>query len=256
VKYHCLAMCGRIAQHTSSEEIARTFDATDRANSSGDRYNVAPTQLVLVVVEHAGARYVATHRWGIIPPWAPDERPRASMFNARAETIHERPAYRGPFRRQRCIVPADAFYEWQLRAGAKVPHAIVRQNGRPLALAGVWSVWKDPTKERRIVTCAIITTTPNETLRPLHDRMPIILPEDTWAAWLNPANRDVRALRDLLRPCPAEWLQAYPVASAVNSVRNDGAHLLAPLVRVRLDTVSLSETTAAADGQRCHRQAR
>ncbi|HLH74195.1 MAG TPA: SOS response-associated peptidase [Chloroflexota bacterium] len=219
-------MCGRFVQKLSGEEIARLFAGDLLISGPGERYNVAPTQPVLVVVEH-DRRVVTTHRWGLIPSWAKDPKIGARMINARAETLAEKSAFRTVFRHQRCLVPSDAFYEWQRHGTSKTPYAIVRRDGRPMAFAGLWSSWHKPDSDERILSCTIVTTKANELMAPLHDRMPAILPEDAWETWLDPAFQDIGPLQSLLRPYPSERLEAYPVSTRVNSVQNEGPELLA-----------------------------
>ncbi len=222
-------MCGRITQQLSSDEIARLFGAEDEANDLGGHFNVAPTQNVRVVLEEDHRRIVEELRWGLIPSWATDPSIGSRMINARAETVVEKPAFRTAFRRYRCIVPADSFYEWKRDGTVKVPFAIGRRDGAPLALAGLWSVWRPKGSEERVRSFTIITTEANSLLAPIHDRMPVILPEDAWSEWIDPKNEDVGALKSLLVPFPAEAMRAYPVSRAVNDVRHDGPELIEPV---------------------------
>ena len=230
-------MCGRFAQPRSSEELARIFHARPAADVPGDRFNVAPTDEVAAVVEHHGERTVDSFRWGLVPFFAKTAKDGARLINARAETVESSPTFRSAFARHRCIVPADAFYEWRRqrdpatgRVIRREPFAVRRSDGEPLALAGLWSIWRDPETAARLYTCSILTTDPNELVARLHDRMPVVLDRGDWDAWLNEETRPVE-LRSLLRPSPAEWLDAYAVSPAVNNVRNEGAELLAPLSR-------------------------
>lgn len=259
-------MCGRFTQQRPTAEIAAIFAATPLAEDGGERFNVAPTQRVSVVVERDDGRAVDLFRWGLVPAWAKDPRVGSRMINARAETVASSPAFRGALRRHRCIVPADAFYEWRrgpsgagqvaagqaasghvgaghaasgpVRAGSatrRQPFAIHRRDGAPLAFAGLWSAWRDPRVPEPLLTCTIVTTTPNELMASIHDRMPVILPPDAWDRWLDPAPADPAEFQRLLVPCPAEWLEAIPVGSLVNSVRNQGPALVAatgPAIRV------------------------
>jgi putative SOS response-associated peptidase YedK len=237
-------MCGRFAQPRSSEELARIFGATDTASLPGERYNVAPTDEVSAVVEHHGDRAVEAFRWGLVPVFASGPREGARLINARAETVEASPAFRAPFRRWRCIVPADAFYEWRRegvpglpttparsgRRGRSDPFAVRPRDGGILALAGLWSVWRDPETAARLYSCTILTTAPNALLAPIHDRMPVILDPTDWDAWLH-EETPIEDLRPLLVPAPEGTLEAYPVSPAVNNVRSDGPELLAPLTR-------------------------
>jgi putative SOS response-associated peptidase YedK len=230
-------MCGRFAQPRSAEELARIFHARAAADLPGDRFNVAPTDEVAAVVEHHGERVVDAFRWGLVPFYAKDARAGARLINARAETVESSRAFRTAFARHRCIVPADAFYEWRRerdpttgRTIRSEPFAVRRSDGEPLALAGLWSSWRDPDTAARLYTCTILTTDPNELVARIHDRMPVVLDPTDWDAWLaegTPAEQ----LRSLLRPAPNEPFDAYAVSPAVNNVRNEGPELLAPLSR-------------------------
>jgi putative SOS response-associated peptidase YedK len=179
-----------------------------------------------------------------VPSWAKDAGIGDKMINARAETVAEKPAYRRAFAKKRCIIPADGFYEWKRSAAAapgakpvKQPYFIHRRDGEPLAFAGLWEVWKAPDgfdhelvgSDGWLRTCAIVTGPPNEVLAPIHNRMPVVLPESAWAEWLDPDNHDVESLARLLVPAPAEWFEAYPVSTAVNNARNNHAELVRPV---------------------------
>ncbi len=230
-------MCGRFAQPRSPEDLARIFRATSVSDLPGDRFNVAPTDPVAAVVEHHGERTVDSFRWGLVPFFAEGPKSRSPLINARAETVETAPAFRVAFARRRCIVPADAFYEWRRHrdpASGRVvrsePFAIRRRDDEPMAFAGVWAIWRDPATAERLYSAAIVTGTPNELVASVHDRMPIILDPADWDAWLDEGARPAE-LRPLLRPYPADGLRMYPVSPAVNNVRSQGAELLLPLSR-------------------------
>src|SRR5690606_7874863 len=159
-------------------------------------YNVAPSQDVLVIGLRLGARAAALHRWGLIPSWAKDPSIGYKMINARAETVHERPAYRGPFRSRRCLIPADGLYEWKREGKRKQPYRFLMKDEKPFAFAGLWDEWRGPDGQT-IRSCTIITTEPNELLATVHDRMPVILPPDAYDEWLDPRTKPDR-LRALL----------------------------------------------------------
>ena len=220
-------MCGRFTQRLSSSEFARIFDARDLADGGGGAFNVAPTQPVTVILDRGGERVADRFRWGLVPHWAKDLSRGARLINARAETIATSPAFRPAFRARRCLIPADGFYEWQRLAGGRQPYYITSPDGSPLTFAGIWAGWRDGATGLTLMTCSIVTTTPNETMAPIHDRMPVILPRDAQAAWLEPAT-DAGELGALLRPSAAPLI-AFPVSSRVNSVRNQGADLVVPL---------------------------
>jgi len=235
---HNEPMCGRFAQPRSSDELARIFGAHAVTDLAGERFNVAPTDPVAAVVEHHGDRQLDVFRWGLVPVYASDPRDGARMINARAETIESSPVYRTAFRRWRCIVPADAFYEWRRktvpesahatgRRGSSEPFAIHRRDGAPLALAGLWAVWRNPESAERLFSCTIVTTAANDLLSPLHSRMPVILDPDDWSAWLAETT-EPSDLRSLLVPAADDLLEIFPVSPAVNDVRNNGPELLQP----------------------------
>jgi putative SOS response-associated peptidase YedK len=221
-------MCGRFTQQRPTAELAALFDAEPLVDDPGGHFNLAPTQEAAVVVERDERRAVTAYRWGLIPSWAKDPKIASRLFNARAETVATSGAFRDSFRKRRCIVPADGFYEWRRDATSRQPFLIHRVDGAPLALAGLWSAWRDPVTEQIRRTFTILTTTPNELISTLHDRMPVILDARDWALWLDPTLTDVGELHGLLRPASSEPLELYPVRPLVNSVRNDGPELILP----------------------------
>ena len=219
-------MCGRFAQPHSTEDLARIFRARPVVELPTDRFNVAPTDEVAGVLEHHGERVIEPFRWGLVPWYAEDRKGAARLINARAETVETTPAFRTSFAKRRLIIPAAAFYEWRRSGGDRQPFAIRRRDDEPMALAGVWAVWRNPDTGERVYTCSIITTVPNDLLSPIHNRMPVILDPTDWDVWLAEGTKPAD-LRQLLFPFPAAALDAYPVSSAVNNVRNDGEALLA-----------------------------
>jgi putative SOS response-associated peptidase YedK len=223
-------MCGRFTQQRPASELAEIFGAEPLVDDPGEHYNVAPTDEALVVVQRDDRRALTAYRWGLIPHWANDAKVGSRMFNARAETLATSPAFRDAFRRRRCLVPVDSFYEWKREGAIRQPYRISQADGRPLALAGLWAGWRDPSTEGVRRTFTIVTTTPSEALADLHDRMPVIVPEIAWARWLAPGEVDLGELMGLLIPNEAVELQIYPVSRAVNDVRQDGPALIEPLV--------------------------
>jgi putative SOS response-associated peptidase YedK len=169
-------------------------------------------------------------RWGLVPTWSKDPKAGPPIINARAETLATKPAFRSAFKRRRCLIPADGFYEWQKIAGAKVkqPFYIRLAKDRPFAFAGLWEKWHND-EGSLLESCTIVTTEPNDVMRPLHDRMPVILPDEEYARWLDPKNEDVDELQELLRPYPAEEIAACPITTFVNSPRNDGPECITRL---------------------------
>ena len=219
-------MCGRFTQQRPTAELAALFEAEPLTDDPGGHFNLAPTDPAAVVVERGGRRAITTYAWGLIQPWATDSRRAAGQINARAETVATSGAYRDSFRRRRCIVPADGFYEWQREGSARRPYLIRRRDGAPMALAGLWSGWRDPVTDLVRRTFTIVTTTPNDRIAAVHDRMPVILDPTDWARWLDPTQDDVGELHGLLRPAPPDPLEIVPVSTLVNNVRNDGPELI------------------------------
>ena len=195
------------------------------------RFNIAPSQPVPVVrlapQQPQPQRELVWLRWGLIPSWAKDPAIGTRMINARAETVAEKPAYRAALRRRRCLVAADGFYEWQRTGKGKQPYFIRMRDDRPFALAGLWEAWEGP-DHSSIESCTLLTTEPNELLRPIHDRMPVILPADDYQRWLDPAAEEPERLAPLLRPYPGGEMTADPVSTFVNSPANEGPKCIAP----------------------------
>ncbi len=223
-------MCGRFTLATAPTALATLFDL-DAASLPplAPRYNIAPTQPVAIVrAAEDGGREMVLARWGLIPSWAKDPSVGARMINARSETIADKPAFRAAFRRRRCLVPADGFYEWQAVNGKKQPYYIELRDHGPFAIAGLWEHWQAPTGEE-IESCTLLTTDANDLVRPLHDRMPVILAPEDYALWLDPAVSDPVLPAQLLRPFPPAAMALHPVSTRVNTVRNDDPSCIAPI---------------------------
>ena len=220
-------MCGRYSLTTDLGELALRFEFDGDRLTFQPAYNVAPTQGVLTVVG-GETRRGGFMRWGLIPHWAKSASVGSRMINARAETAGEKPAFRHALRRQRCLVLADGFYEWQRVGRVKRPMRVVMRSGEPFAFAGLWSVWRDP-EGNSIPSCAIITTVANDLLRPIRDRMPVVLAREMEGLWLDQTVDDPIALADVLRPYPAGAMNAYEVSALVNSVANDGPEVIGTL---------------------------
>lgn len=221
-------MCGRFALFTLDGFLAR-FPWVDRGDTDfvPPGYNVAPSDGVPVVV--GGERpALRTLRWGLVPPWAGDPAIGNRLINARAETLATKPSFRQALKRRRCAVPADGFFEWKKHAGGRTPYYLRRTDGRPLALAGLWESWRDPAGGPALDTFTVITCPPNALLATLHDRMPVVLPDDRLRDWLRPGDMVPAEAADLLVPCPAEAMEARRVSAAVNSPANDGPALIEP----------------------------
>jgi len=220
-------MCGRFTLLTPSETLAEQFELPDMP-ALPPHYNIAPSQSVAAVrqLPDDGGRELVWLRWGLVPFWAKELDIGARMINARSETVAQKPAFRAAFRQRRCLVLADGFYEWQKQAGSKQPFFIRLADGRPFAFAGLWEHWDGP--EGAVESCTILTTEPNDLIRPLHNRMPIILPPTDYALWLDRSVQEPRQLQPLLRPYPAQDMMAYPVSLWVNSPQNDGPRCIEP----------------------------
>lgn len=225
-------MCGRFVVFSEPGDLAKLFEVDQiRTEEIPPRYNIAPTQEVYSVAQTSdGERRLGTLRWGLVPHWAKE--PRSGPINARAETVAEKPMFRTAFSRSRCIIPADGFYEWREdpTSGKKIPHFIHREDGHPLAFAGLWSAWrpKDDPDADPLNTCVIITTAAQDWVKEIHDRMPVSLPQDAWDRWLDPTVDDEEGLQELLEPRLPETLTYREVSTRVNNARNEGPELLEP----------------------------
>jgi len=250
-------MCGRFVSASTAESIAEYFGAEFNADPLGENYNVAPTNDIYGVVADAdGSLRLEVFHWGLVPSWAKERKIGARMINARAETLAEKPAFKSVFRKHRCLIPMDGFYEWQAGTPdgpqtakgkpAKQPMFIHRVDGEPLAVAGLWAAWKDPgvkddpdsdspgqpRVDEWLHSAAVVTTSANGTMSPVHNRMPVILPQSLWAEWLDPGMHDTDRLSQLLLPADDDVLTMHSVSTNVNNVRNKGVELTAPIETV------------------------
>jgi putative SOS response-associated peptidase YedK len=217
-------MCGRFTQRADSKRIAREFEVAE-VPAVEARYNIAPTQDVLAVHESLDGREATFYQWGLVPSWAKDASVGARLINARSETVQEKPSFREAFRKRRCIIPADGFYEWQRTGGRKQPFFFRIRDERPFGFAGLWERWEGE-GGRVINSCAILTTEANEVLRPVHDRMPVILHPDDYELWLGGDARELDLVKEMLRRYPAGEMTCYPVGTLINSPRNQGEGLI------------------------------
>jgi len=215
-------MCGRFTLHSRLNLILQQF-AVSAGPTLAPRYNIAPTQSTPVVVDEPGThqRKLLPLRWGLVPFWADTPSIGSRMINARADTVATKPAFRAAFKRRRCLVPADGYYEWQQRPEGKQPFYLHTSDGGPFAMAGLWESWHSGQADQ-VDTFTIITTDANDTMAAIHDRMPVILDEDAYALWLDPEFDEPQALQQLLRPCDADFLVATPVSTYVNNPRHEG----------------------------------
>ncbi|GGG28291.1 DUF159 family protein [Rhodococcoides trifolii] len=235
-------MCGRYANTRSDADLSSMFDIASALDDElPPNYNVAPTDPVRIVLdrvlkdepEDPPVRQLRTARWGLIPSWAKDRKIGARMINARSESVTEKPAFKKAASSRRCIVPADGYFEWEKRDGAKVPY-FLHGSDDVIAMAGLYEFWRDESlpeddPNRWVVSCTVLTTSATDSLGHIHDRSPVIVPPDLRSAWLDPTLTAVDDVTELLRSIPEPTLEPYEVSSAVNSVRNNGPELLAPV---------------------------
>ncbi|MFK7695306.1 SOS response-associated peptidase [Paenibacillus sp. HJGM_3] len=216
-------MCGRYTITVSLEELVVRF-AMDRSSFPYYRpkYNVAPGQLITAIIHDGERNRAGELKWGLVPAWANDSKIGFTMINARSESLAQKPAFRTPLERKRCLIPADSFYEWKAAEGgsAKQPMRVMLKNGALFAMAGLYDTWVTP-EGSKLSTCTIITTDANELVGGIHPRMPVIVRPEDEAAWLDRSNRDTNGLLQLLKPYPAEQMRAYPVNAKVGNVKND-----------------------------------
>ncbi|MCY4528644.1 MAG: SOS response-associated peptidase [Chloroflexi bacterium] len=217
-------MCGRYSLIADLGELARRFEFDGDWDAFERRYNIAPTQNVLTVVG-GESRRGGYMRWGLKPSWAKDKSMGSRMINARAETVVEKPSFGNALRRRRCLFLADGFYEWQKVGKQRIPMRIVMRSSEPFAFAGLWETWRDPQGDVN-PSCTIITTSANDTLSPIHNRMPVILPHDLEAFWLDDSVTDPEVLTSVLTPYDDGAMEAYEVSTLVNSARNDGSEVM------------------------------
>jgi putative SOS response-associated peptidase YedK len=222
-------MCGRFTLSTPPEKLAQLFELPEVPKLEA-HYNIAPTQRIAAVrqPDEASARQLVHLHWGLIPFWAKDRSGSSRMINARAETVATTPAFRAAFQQRRCLVVADGFYEWQRVGKGKQPFYIRMEDESPFAFAGLWEHWEGSGGEV-VESCTLITTTPNDLVRPIHNRMPVILSPEHYAMWLDPRMQEAKTLQQLLQPFPDDAMTAYPVSQMVNIPANDDPQNIAPL---------------------------
>ena len=239
-------VCGRFTSLTPPDELAAIFATAEPSPSLFDEfrpnYNVAPTTRVAAVANDSeGHRRLGRFQWGLVPHWSKDPSGSARLINARSETVFEKPSFRSSASARRCIVPMDGFYEWRTvydsprpAKSPKEPVYVTRSDGQPLAVAGLWASWRDPTAGEEapwLHTCCIVTTSANDTMAPIHDRMPVILEPDDWSTWLDVTHTDRDELNALMMPAELGVVRLIDVAPIVNSIRNNGPELIAPITR-------------------------
>ncbi len=222
-------MCGRFSLSAKLEELLALVDGLSVLEMPPPRFNIAPTQMVATTLNEP-QRQLTECRWGLIPFWAKDNSIGAKLINARSETAAERPSFKISFEKKRCLIFADGFYEWHLLPDSKIkqPYFIRLKSQKPFAFAGLWDNWQDGEKET-IRSCTILTTDANSPPKPIHQRMPVILPPDTFDLWLSPESVPPAELMPLLKPFAASLMEAYPISNAVNKVKNDNPNIQQPV---------------------------
>lgn len=221
-------MCGRYSLYADYRAILERFDideVTFEEEEYSQSYNIAPSQQIVAVVNDGAKNRLGFLKWGLVPPWAKDEKIGYKMINARAETAAEKPSFRSAFKKKRCLVIADSFYEWKRTDDGKTPMRIKLKSGEPFAFAALWESWKSP-DGKTVNTCSILTTKANELMGTIHDRMPVILTKEAEKIWLDPNVQDAETLGSLLQPFESTELEAYEVSDAVNSPKNNGPELI------------------------------
>ena len=221
-------MCGRFTLTADQDSFEDRFSLTRFDLGWVPSFNIAPTQEVLTVTNDGSENRPELMRWGLVPSWAKDPKIGNRMINARSETLAEKPSFRTAFKRRRCLIPADGFYEWKREGKAKKPMLITANSGGLFAFAGLWETWKQP-DDSWLLTCAIITTSANEFMKSIHDRMPVILPRESEASWLDPEEQDTAMLSELLLPYDSDRMEAYEVSTLVNSPRNNFPEVIEPV---------------------------
>ena len=230
-------MCGRFTLASDTETMRQTFFDFAMPMNLSPRYNISPTQDVAVIANtptdteiHPEMGQIEFFHWGLIPSWAKDPKIGNRMINARSETLAEKPSFRNAYKRRRCLILADGYYEWKQVPGdrLKQPVYIRLKSRKPFALAGLWEIWQTEGMDKPLRSCTIITCPPNAFLEKIHHRMPVILPKDAYAAWLSPEAKSADALQQLLIPYADEEIEAYPVSRFVNRPTNDSPECIAP----------------------------
>ena len=223
-------MCGRFSRSDDQDALIRRFDLKPETPELFPRYNIAPGQKAAVIIMEHDGRGLKLMHWGLVPHWAKDKNIGFRMINARSETLDRKPAFKTPFRHSRCLVPADGFYEWikpAAKGQAKQPMRFILADGASFAFAGIWTTWQNP-EGGELASFSIITTTANELISPVHERMPVILDPEAEAAWLETPSAEAGGLLELLKPYSAQAMRAFAVSTRVNSAQNEGPELIEP----------------------------
>jgi putative SOS response-associated peptidase YedK len=228
-------MCGRFILFASPADIQRIFDILPFPFDLQPNFNVAPTQEIPVIIQHEGGRHLKKRCWGLVPFWAKDCSIGSRMINARVETVGSKPAFKAAFRHRRCLIPANGFYEWAGKAGRKQPYYFHLPSGEPMAFAGLWEVWQEknaPPESEPYKSCTIITTYASDSVKGVHDRMPLILKPAAYEEWLDPENKEPGRIEEVLKNGCVKELKRYPVSKLVNHVGNNSKECMEPLTNI------------------------
>jgi putative SOS response-associated peptidase YedK len=222
-------MCGRFVGYRNLDELQEIFPIDRSACEVTANYNVAPSQEILAIFSHRGQNWLDKFHWGLVPFWANDISIGNRMINARAETVAQKPSFKNAFKKRRCLIIADGFYEWKGTKGQKQPYFITLPDNKPFAFAGLWETWRKNDKQSLYRSCTIITTEACEAMRDIHHRMPVILKPAAYESWLNPANQNVNEVKNILKQSLVTDLIGYAVSKLVNSTRNNDAACIDPV---------------------------
>ena len=215
-------MCGRFVGFRPLEELRDHFPIDVADVNVTENFNVAPTQEILAIVRHSGQNHLQQLKWGLVPSWSKDVSIGSRLINARSETAASKPSFRGAFKKRRCLILADGFYEWKGDKGKKQPMFLTLPDGNPFAFAGLWEIWDSQGEEETPYrSCTILTREAGESVRPIHHRMPVILKPEAYEDWLNPQNQDINLLQDIIQSKIYTELASVPVSKQVSSVRNN-----------------------------------
>jgi len=222
-------MCGRFVGYRSLDELKGFFPIDKSACDAISNYNVAPSQEILAIARYESENWLVKFHWGLVPFWAKDIRIGNRLINARSESIAEKPSFRDAFKKRRCLIIADGFYEWKGEKGRKQPMFITSPDHKPFAFAGLWETWKKDDQDSTYKSCTIITTQASESIRDIHHRMPVIIKPPSYEAWLDPGNQDLGELDRILKNEVVTELVSYPVSKQVNSTRHNDPSCIEPV---------------------------
>lgn len=220
-------MCGRFTLTATPDAVQMAFDLNSVPHGLTSRYNIAPSQPIAVITNDDPST-LTFHQWGLLPSWAKDPKLAFKLINARSETAHEKPSFRAAFKRRRCLIPTDGFFEWQKVGTNKIPHFIHFQERRVFAFGGLWEIWQSPDGSE-VRSCTILTTEANSFMEPLHHRMPVIIKPEDYETWLSPGDMLTEEIKPMLRPYAPDEMIEYPVSTLVNSAQNDVPSVIEPV---------------------------